>query len=403
MQFYKKRVYMDFASATPIHKEVKKELVRGLSLFGNPSAPHKEGRDAHKAVEEARSRIAGILRAKKEDLYFTGSGTEGNNLAIFGVIEALLQKGAKPEDLHVVTSEIEHPSLGDPVSSLKRRGVSVSFAKPNKEGVITPEEILKYVREETVLVSIVAVQSEIGVIQPLREIRGALNKFREKREQKVQPLFEETSFPLLHSDASATPLYLDLAPERLGVDIATYDGQKIMGPKGVGVLYKDSSVTLDPLMRGGKQERGLRPGTENTPAIIGLAKAFELSEVGREERVKKVEEVRDYFISRIQNEFPNVSVNGSLKKRIANNVNISVPGADGDYLAVLMDKEGVSVSPRSACIASGTVSHTVEALGKGEEEAKGTLRFSLPPWVSKKDVDQAVNALKTSLRIIEPN
>ena len=392
---------MDFAAATPMHVDVKKEVIKGLSIYGNPSSPHEEGRRARSLIELARERIARVLLVKADSLFFTSSGTEGNNLAISGVVSALIEKGAKPNDLHIITSGFEHPSLNGPVSSLIKKGVQVSFACPDIDGIITADEIKKHIKKETILVSIVAVQSEIGMIQPLKEIRRALDLFREKREQVGQVYFPETDFPIFHTDASASSMFLDLSPERLGVDLATYDGQKIMGPKGVGVLYKDSSVTLSSLIKGGKQERGIRPGTENTPGILGLAKAFEISKKGREDRVKKVEAVRDYLKNLLEKEITHIEVNGGMKNRIANNLNVSIPNGDGDYLSVLMDKSGVAVSPRSSCIASGSASTAVESLGKDKNLTKGTIRFSLSPSVTKKDAKVAVFALKEALGVID--
>lgn len=373
-------------------------MVRGFTAYGNPSAPHKEAREARALLEGARERIARTLSVSPNELTITGSGTEGNNLAVFGIIEALLVRGARPEDMHVIASGFEHPSLGDPLAALTRRGISLSLVAPNEEGIITPEAVRALVRPETVLISIVAVQSEIGQIQPLKDIARMLEPIRAAREARVQELAPEAFFPLLHSDASQSPLFVDLSPERIGVDVATYDAQKIMGPKGVGVLFKKSWVPLAPLMKGGKQERGLRPGTENVAGALGMAKAFELAHKGREARIKKVAAVRDYFVELLAAELPQVQVNGGMKHRIANNVHVSVPGADGDYLAVLMDKRGVAVSPRSACIASGTPSQTIVALGK-KAQAMGTLRFSFPPWVTRAGARRAVAALKKAVAI----
>lgn len=398
---FTKRLYMDFATATPLHKDVLKEMQRGFAVYGNPSAPHKEARAAKVLLDGARTRIARTLSVKAENLIFTGSGTESNNLAVYGVIDALIRKGAAPESLHIIASEIEHPSLGNQVSAWAERGVQVSSAQPNSEGIITPGEVQKYIRPETALVSITAVQSEIGQIQPLKGIARMLEPYRSERKQAMQEYFPETLFPILHTDASQSPLFVDLSPDRLGADLVSYDAQKIMGPKGVGLLYKDSSIFLEPLMRGGRQERGIRPGTENIAGIIGMAKAFELAKAGRDARVERVAKVRDYFISLLEKEVPHAELNGGIKNRIANNVNISIPGTDGDYLAVLMDKKGVAVSSRLACIQSGTPSKTIKALGKGEVEATGTLRFSFEPTVTKRDAEYAVRALKASLKIID--
>lgn len=396
----KKRLYMDFAAATPLHPIVLKEMTKGLAVYGNASAPHQEAREARALIEDARVRIARTLSVKADDLIFTASGTESNNLAVYGVIESLLRKGVAAESLHIIASEFEHPSL-DQISVWERKGVQVSYVQPNEEGIITPEAVAKLIRPETALVSITAVQSEIGQIQSLKDIARVLEPYRKERKQTVQDVFPETNFPMFHTDASQSSLFVDLSPDRLGVDIASYDAQKIMGPKGVGLLYKDSAVSLEPLMCGGRQERGLRPGTENVAGIMGMAKAFELASTGREQRVNQVTKVRDHFIALLEKEIPNVQINGGIKNRIANNVNISIPGTDGDYLAVLMDKHGVAVSSRLACIQSGTPSKTITALGKGEEEAIGTLRFSFEPSVTKKDVEKALQALKASLAIVD--
>lgn len=399
MGFSKKRIYMDFASATPLHAQVKKEMVDTFALFGNPSAPHEEGRRAKEKLESARVRIARTLGVKSSNLFVTGSGTESNNLALFGFVDALIVRGAQPSALHIITSGFEHPSADDPMTVIEKRGVRVTRVLPNEEGVITPERVREHITPQTVLVSIVATQSEIGVVQPLKDIATMLADVQNKRGQTTQALVPETALPVFHTDASQSPLFLDLSPERLGVGMASYDAQKCMGPKGVGLLYKDSSIPLEPFIRGGKQERGIRPGTENVVGVAGMARAFELSKEKRKERVARVSQVRDFFFELLEKEVPEAEINGSKKKRIANNVHISLPNTDGDYLAVLMDKKGIAVSPRSACIASGVPSRTVVSLGKNEASAIGTLRFTLSPDVSKKDVRQAIKVLKKVIAI----
>ncbi|XKT74185.1 MAG: cysteine desulfurase family protein [Patescibacteria group bacterium UBA2163] len=401
MWFKKRRLYMDFAAATPLAPEVRKEMQRGFDAYANPSSPHQEARIAKDLLEEARTRTARALGVKPATITFTGSGTESNNLAVYGVVEALLKRGAKPEELHIIASGFEHPSLGDPISYWARRGVAISLVAPNEEGIITPDAVAALIRPETVLVSIVAVQSEIGQIQPLREIAQSLEEVRRKRAQTAQQYAPEALFPILHSDASQSLLFVDLSPQHLQVDIATYDAQKLMGPKGVGVLYKHSRVPMDPLLRGGKQERGLRAGTENVAGALGVARATEEAVRHRVKNVARATTVQHYFISLLEKELPQITINGGMKHRIANNINISVPGADGDYLAVLLDKAGVAVAARSACIASGTPSKTVAQLGKGEALARGTIRFSFTPTVTKDDARRAVNALKTALDVID--
>lgn len=390
---------MDFASATPLHKQVARAMHRAETLYGNPSAPHEEGRRAKRLLEDARTTIAHALQVRPETLLFTGSGTESNNLAIEGFIEALVARGASYDELHVITSAFEHPSVIAPLKALEKKGLAVTYVAPNEEGIITPEKILEAVRPETVLVSIVFVQSELGVIQPLTALSHELQKIQKKYGQKNQHLVSECALPVLHTDASQGALFLDVRPERLGADLVTYDAQKIQGPKGVGLLYKHSRVPLEAHTRGGSQERKLRAGTESLVGVAGMARAFTVSVQERKARAEKVTAVRDYFIERLLKEMPDVVVNGSRKHRIPNNVHVSVPDVDGDYLAVLMDRGGVAVSPRSACIASGTVSEAVLALGKGKREALGTIRFTFAPSVTTADARRAIDALKWSRTI----
>lgn len=399
--FGKRRVYMDFASSSPVHRDVIRAMNIALRSFGNPSAPHSEGRKARELLEDARTSVARSLAVRPESIYFTGSGTESNNLAVYGVVEALVKRGANYQDLHIISTSFEHPSLLEPLRHLERKGVSVTYLDPTPDGVVTANMVQKHVTEKTILVSIVAVQSEIGAIQPLKEIAHTLEPFRSKRTQKAQKLIPEAPFPVFHTDASQGSLFVNLSPDRLGVDMASYDAQKIMGPKGVGVLYKHSAVSLAPFIRGGSQERKLRPGTPNVYGAVGMARALELAVKNRKTVTPQVERVRDYAIQELQKRIPDVVVNGGMKKRIANNIHISIPGTDGDYLAVLMDSHGVSISPRSACIASGELSHSVQSLGKSDEEARGTIRFSFAPWVSKSDVDFAIKALERSLAVVD--
>jgi cysteine desulfurase len=395
----KKRLYMDFAAATPLHPSVEKEMIRGLFLYGNPSGPHHEARAARAAIDEARTRIAKVLMVKPDDVMFTSGGTEGNNLALSGVLAYMVASGMDPRDMHVITSAFEHSSVERPLAHWSECGVRVSYVKPNADGVVTKEAVEALLSPETVLVSIMAVQSEIGQLQPLKDIARSIASYREKNTSIFNDRVPEARFPIFHSDASQSLLFVDLAPDRLGVDVATYDAQKNMGPKGAGVLYKKSWVPLAPLIRGGTQERGLRPGTENVAGILGMARAFEYAAAAREARVTRVSAVRNYCVTLLQKEIPEVEINGGFAERIANNIHVSIPGVDGDYLAVLMDQEGIAVSARSACIAAGTPSRTILSLGKTAEQATGTLRLSFAPWVTRREVRRMVRALKKSVAL----
>lgn len=389
--FWKRRVYLDYASATPVDPRVARAIARATEEFpGNPSAPHEEGRSARAAVEMARTVIARSLSVKPEELIFTSGGTEANNLAIRGLIEGLRARGAHFADLHIVTSAIEHSSVLKTVAALEKEGVAVSYAKPDADGIVRPETVAKLIRPETALVTLAHVNSEIGTIQPvakMNDLRG--------RSSALSTFAPETRFPVIHADAAQSPLYLDAGPHALGADMVSYDAQKIGGPKGVGILYRNFSVPLAPLSGGGTQERSLRPGTENVPAIVGAGLAFHLAREGRAARAERVASIRDHLVDLIGKAVPDARLIGSTKHRIANNAHFVIPGVSGDYLAVLMDKEGVAVSPRSACIGSGeALSHVVLAVTGSEEDAKATIRFSLGLGTTRGDCAAAAVALR---------
>jgi cysteine desulfurase len=350
------RVYLDFAAATPLSPKAKAAYVRALDTYGNPSAPHTEGRAARDMIEDARVRVARSLSVKAPEIVFTSGGTESNNIALQGIVVR-----------HAVTTTIEHSSVLDTFRILESRGTKVTYVAPNADGVVQVSDILKALKPTTDLVSVVHVASESGVVQPVADIGLALRKL----ERKI----------IFHVDAAQSPLWLDASPNTLRADLVSYDAQKVQGPKGVGVLYRDYAVPLVRSVGGGTQERGIRPGTENTPAIVAAGVAFEEAYKGRKARALKVSKLRDHLISEIKKQIPDAIIVGSIKRRVANNVFVSIPTIDGDYLAVLMDTEGVAVTPRSACI------------GSGGGTVPTTIRFSLSPTSSRSDLKQAVSAL----------
>lgn len=393
-----KRVYMDYASATPTLPSVARAmLAASLRFSGNPSAPHEEGRRSYGALMRAREGIARGLAAKADELVFTSGGTEANNLAIQGLAAGLKRRGIPYKRMHIVTTAIEHSSVLETCRLLRDKGVRVSYVPPDESGIVSAQAVGAALTPDTVLVTLAHVNSEIGVIQPVSDI-GLL--IREER--TISPVFlkhfPETRFPVFHVDAAQSPLYLDAGPHALHADMASYDAQKIMGPKGFGVLYRDFSTPLAPIFGGGSQERGVRPGTENVSAAVGAGVAFEYARAGRKERAEKISALRDELIRRVLAEAPNAILIGHPRRRIANNACFAIPGVDGDYLAVLMDQRGISVTPRSACIGTGgSRSEVVFALTKDESLARGTIRFSLGPSTTKEDVRRAVSALKDSL------
>ncbi len=396
------RVYLDSASSTPVHPAVARAVYMALEEFpGNPSAPHTEGRRAHDALERARRDIAGTLSVKPEELVFTSGGTESNNIAIQGLIEGMHARGILYENLHIVTTTIEHSSVLETIKILETRGVRVSYVSPDFDGIVRPEDITHALHPDTVLVTLAHVNSEVGTVQYVAEIGVELTRWKAREISAFRTLVPEISFPVLHVDAAQSPLYLDAGPHAFHADLVSYDAQKIAGPKGVGVLYRNFSVPLAALYGGGNQERGIRPGTENVPGIVGSAAAFLLAKEGRVKREERVRELRNYLIELVMKAVPDAELIGHPRRRIANNAFFSIPQVDGDYLAVLMDERGVAVSPRSACVGTGgAVSHVTLALTNDEKKAKGTIRFSLSPNTVQIDIERAVTALKDALTIV---
>jgi cysteine desulfurase len=370
-----KRIYLDFASATPMHPKVITAVSDAMKKFpGNPSASHEEGRHAKKALEESRARIARTLSVRSEELLFTSGGTESNNIAITGFVKALHKRGATYNSIHIISTTVEHASVLE------------TLVSPEIDGVIRVEAIMKAVRKNTALITLAHVNSEIGTIQPISAIGSELEKWRKSHLSTLRRYAPESTFPVLHADAAQSPLYLEAGPHALRAQMVSYDAQKLMGPKGVGVLYRDFSIPMTSIYGGGSQERGIRPGTENVPGIVGASLAFELAKEGRATREEHVRTLRDYLITKVREIVPEAELMGSVKRRIANNAHFSIMNVDGDYLSILMDKEGVAVSPRSACGGTGgSLSHVILSLTGNKQKAKGTIRFSLGPRTTRSE------------------
>jgi len=379
--FWKKRIYADAAAATPLSARSRDELVRLLGLYGNAGALHKEGVDAKKELEKARKSIADSIGAHADEIVFTASGTEGNNLALHGALRPLLlQQG----EVHAITCAIEHQSILEPLRALEREGLYTTVLPVDSEGVVSPESLREALNDETALVSIQLVNSEVGTVEPVRELAKALRKSGGKI--------------LFHTDASQAPLWVDINVEKLGVDLMTLDGQKVLGPKGIGALYVRRGTHVEPILWGGKQERALRGGTENVPQAGAFAVALADAQSGVEERVKKMTEVRDYCWSEIQKLLPDAILNGpdpSGSTRVANNLSVSVPGLEAEMAVVSLDALGVAASTRSACnIGSDEPSHVIKALGVPKEMAGTAIRLTLLPGVSFSEARHIASALK---------
>jgi cysteine desulfurase len=407
MWFRNVRIYADAAAATPISARSKRELVRLLGIYGNAGAIHREGIEAKKELEKARKSIADSINAHADEIIFTASGTEGNNLAIQGVVRPLMaaQQAHAPTPTglvwgHAITSAVEHQSILEPLRALAREGLAVTEVGVDAEGLIFPNAIVDAVRPETVFVSVQLVNSEMGAIEPIKEIAKNLRRAK----QKIY----------FHTDASQAPLWLELNVEQLGVDLMTLDAQKVLGPKGVGVLYVRRGTPIESVLWGGKQERGLRGGTENVPQAGAFAVALADAKRGVERRAKKTAAVRDYLWQEIKKLIPDAVVNGpigeeksalrgaspsltlfSFTNRAPNNLNVSVPGLDAEMAVVSLDALGISASTRSACtIGDDEPSHVIKALGVSREMAGTAIRITLLPDATRAQARRIASALK---------
>ncbi len=386
--FGKKRIYADWAATTPVHWQVVKAMQKVGKYWANPSAIYKEGVEAKKLLDEAHAKTARILGVKPEEVYFTSGGTEANATIIQGVLRTRLEKGIK--DVHVVTTAIEHSSILETLKLFEKHGVKVTYVKPDKNGIVQAEEIVKAITPHTALVSVMYANNEIGTIQPVSKIGAEIRKIRSKKVGSA-----DADFPVFHVDASQAPLWLSCEVEGLRADAITLDAHKMQGPKSIGALIVRRHVSWEPLMVGGGQERGKRPTTESLRLYTAFARALEIAQEGRNERTQKAEKVRTYFFSQFEKEFPQGVINGSTDKRLPNNVNISLPKISDPEMAVLyLDKCGVACSTKSSCLKGEEESYVVKALGGDAWRAKNTLRFSFAPNASLKNVDTIVNLLK---------
>lgn len=393
------RIYMDYSASTPVDPRVMNAMEKYWNVnFGNAGSLHKEGRMSKEALENSRKVFSDAFNVHTDEIIFTASGTESNNLAIFGTINSLEKKGHNLNDLHIITSSVEHPSVLDCFKNLEGRGVRVTYLSVDEEGFVKLEDLKNSLRDETVLISIMFVNNEIGTIEPIKEISKIIRDFKNSKK-------ENKSFPYFHTDGSQAWLLPAFDVRKLDIDLMTLDAQKIYGPKGVGALYKKREVELAPVLIGGKQEYILRPGTENIPLIVGFAKAFELVRDDQEKEAKRLSDLRDYFILKLGDEIKNIEFNGPIgkhiDKRIANNINFSIPGINNEFFAISLDEKGVAIGTRSACIVNGgTGSYVIGALGKSDEISKSSLRFTIGKFTTKENIDRAVRAIK---EIVENN
>ncbi|MCF7835823.1 MAG: cysteine desulfurase [Candidatus Marinimicrobia bacterium] len=377
-----KRVYLDHSATTPTDPSVKKAMDSfWCEDFGNASAIYEEGRVAKKAISEARLKVASILNAKADEIIFVAGGTESDNLAVLGSARAHSQKGK-----HIITSKIEHHAILHACDALQKDGFEITEIGVDKDGIIDLKQLKNALRKDTVLVSVMLANNEIGTIQPIKEIAKIIRSFRKTNNIKE-------NFPFFHTDAVQTPSYLDLNVDKLGVDLMSLNGSKIYGPKGIGILYKKRGVKIEPLIYGGGQENNFRSGTENIPAIVGFAKALELAQKTREKELEKQTKLRDYFIENIL-KMPDTVLNGSQEDRLPNNINVSFRGVEGEAIVLYLDAKGISCSTGSACNSDSLeASHVIRAIKRDSKYSNGSVRFSMGKSTTKQDIDYVLEVL----------
>lgn len=366
-------IYMDNSATTPVRKEVVEEMLPYLTEnFGNPSSIYDPGKISKRAVEAARKKVADAIGAEENEVYFTSGGSESDNWALKGIAFANRNKGK-----HIITSSIEHHAVLHACSWLEGQGFEVTYLPVDRYGMVSTEELKNAIRNDTVLISIMLANNEIGTIQPVEEI-GKI-----AREKRIY----------FHTDAVQAIGHVPIDVKKMNIDLLSLSGHKFGGPKGCGVLYIRKGTKIDPLIHGGAQERKRRAGTENVPAIVGLGKAIELAAGGIEEENKTLLEMRERLIKELL-KIPKTHLNGHPTERLANNVNVTFEYIEGESLLLLLNTKGIFASTGSACnSASLEPSHVLTACGVPHEIVHGSLRLSLGRMNTVEDVDRVLEVL----------
>ncbi len=378
-----KQIYLDNAAATPVDPRVIQEVVRGSKLTGNPSSYNDAGRIAAQELAKGRLAVARFLGAQVDEIIFTASGSEANALALRGVAGAYGGQGRV-----LLTAATEHLSVLQNTRVLEKEGMTTAFIPVDQYGKIKPADIIKAISSKTLIISLMYANNEIGTIHPIAAIGKIITKWRKEN---------NSLFPLFHVDACQAAGYLPLNVNQLGVDLLSFNGSKIYGPRGTGVLYVRRGIKINPLVVGGGQEYGRRAGTENLPGVMGLAKAITC--ISKNDGLK-VAQLRDYFFKKVQAILPDAGVNGPQgSDRLANNINISFPNLESEYILLELDKVGIRAGSGSACTArSVEPSHVLKATGTPEQYLHGAIRLSLGKTTKKSDLDYTLKVLPVIVR-----
>lgn len=370
-----KLIYLDNAATTAVYPEVVDAMLPYFTqYYGNPSAIYSFANESGKAVAKARESLAKVIGAKPEEIYFTGGGSESDNWALKATAEAYANKGK-----HIITTKIEHHAILHTCEYLEKRGFEVTYIDVDENGFVKLDELEKAIREDTILISVMAANNEIGIIQPLYEIGQIAKK------HKI----------LFHTDAVQAFAHIKIDVDEMNIDMLSASGHKINGPKGIGLMYIRKGVKIRSFIHGGAQERQRRAGTHNVPGIVGFGAAAEIAMKNMDADIKYQSELRDYLIQRVMNEIPYTKLNGDKVKRLPNNANFCFRFIEGESMLILLDQNGICGSSGSACT-SGSLdpSHVLLAIGLPHEIAHGSLRLTLSKETTKEDIDFTVDKLK---------
>lgn len=376
--------YFDNAATTRVKKEVVEAMLPYCEeKYGNPSSMYTKGREARRAVEEAREKVAHLINAKPNEIYFTSCGSESDNTAIKGIAYANWRKGK-----HIITSKIEHPAVLHTCQSLEKQGFEVTYINVDANGFIKLDELKNSIRNDTILISIMFANNEIGTIQPIEEIA------------KIAKMYNI----LFHTDAVQACGNIPIDVKRMGIDLLSLSGHKLYAPKGIGALYVRSGIEFEKFMDGGHQEKNKRAGTENVPGIVALGKACELAKNNLQNHMKHLQEIRDYYINKLESKISDVRLNGTRKKRLPGNANFSFKGVEGEALLLNLDAKGICASSGSACTTgSNSPSHVLTAIGLSQELANGALRTTFGEENTKEDVDYLIDSLVEIVQRLKTN
>jgi len=381
-------IYLDNAASTAVHPEVIKEMMPYFdSEYGNPSSIHQFGREAKNAIQKARKQVALLVGAEPDEILFTSGGTESNNTILYGIPNF---RESQFDQNHIITSSIEHEAVLQPCKEFEKNGTKITYLPVDEHGIVNPDDITNAVSPETVLVSIMFANNEVGTIQPIKEISEICKKYQ---------------IPL-HTDAVQAVGKVPINVKELGVDALSVSSHKINGPKGIGALFIKKGLRVSPQILGGGQENGMRSGTENVASIVGFGKACEIAKEKLNENISHFQTLHSSMLSRIIKEIPHVKLNGHSEKRIFNNIHLTFMGVNGEDLIIKLDEHGIAASTGSACsMHTQKASHVLKAMGFNHEQITGSLRMSFGYLNTLDEVEQTIDVLKkvvSELRSVSP-